>query len=134
MAFFRKKKTLNRCRGLRRYVQGLDDMRVQDMYNFLMQNKKNRVTVNHQYLSYVNAAGAVVLAVPIALAATDFDTIELSSTFARIGRQVTDWSTGGVDTSGVSVDDNGIHWDSFGNASDDGTWTNNNNNNNNNNG
>lgn len=116
----KKKMIRRRCLGARRYVQGIDDRTIDAMTDFLLQDKKNRITLSKRYMTYMDATGAAVAALPIVpLAGAVFDTITLSARNAQISTLLTN---GAYST------------DTFGRASADGTWTNNNNNNNNNNG
>ena len=114
MAFFRRRRTLKRCQTLKRYMSNLDDMRIQQMTEFLMQDKCNTVCLSKEFLTFVSASGAVALAIPAVIADEDFDTITLSSSWARVA--------------GSTKNDGTFS------GSDGGSYTNNNNNNNNNNG
>lgn len=138
MAFFKRKKTIRRCRTLATFVNGIDEAMVDRMASYLLEDKRNTVQATREYLMFVNAMGVIVYTVPITPARDDFEAIAISSSWARVAGpygQTKDSSGDGGPTidgtpSSESSDDFGS-WASFGD-SDGSDFTNNNNNNNNN--
>jgi hypothetical protein len=134
MAFFKRRKTMKRCMALQSYVHGINSDTARKMTDFLMQNKRNYICTNRQFLMFVTGAGAVALTMPISPIRNDFDSITLTCDFAQIVsapgeqpktyRSVSNTTTAGSDTATYDDDED---------SGDFGLYTNNNNNNNNNN-
>lgn len=144
MAFFKKRRTIRRCKTLASYVGGIDDELVQRMADYLLQDPRNTVQATREYLMFVSAAGTIVASKPITPLRDDFAAIAISSSWARVRNlygQMPD--NGSVGTTMYDTDhaypfdqnrsDDEGGWDSF-SDSDGSSFTNNNNNNNNNNG
>lgn len=126
MALFRKRRTIKRCRALRAYVQGIGEAQVKQMSEFLLADKRNTIVVNRQFIMFVTAAGAVAFSAPILPTGRAFDTITLSSSWAKLMGTANDGTYSGTSDSG------GGSFDDYDDDAD--VYTNNNNNNNNNNG
>ena len=145
MAFFRKRKTIRRCRTLATFVNGIDEPMVDRMARFLLEDKRNTVQVTREYLMFVTAMGVISYTVPITPARDDYEAIAISSSWAKVagpyGRADGGGDVGTTTDAGSSTyddrdGDDGApsfgSWTSFGD-SDGSDFTNNNNNNNNNN-
>ena len=57
MAFFKRRKTMKRCMALQSYVHGINSDTARKMTDFLMQNKRNYICTNRQFLMFVTGAG-----------------------------------------------------------------------------
>lgn len=123
--FFKKKRTYRRCQTLRSYVGGIDDATCARIAEFLLQDRRNRVSVNRQFLSLTDARGAAVMVLPIIPLAAGFEAIVMSNSWTKIA--------GANATGNPGFVDDPANWSTY--SDSDGTsFTNNNNNNNNNNG
>lgn len=137
MAFFKRRKTMKRCMAMQSYVHGINNDTARKMTDFLMQDKRNYICTNRQFLMFVTGAGAVALTMPISPIRNDFDSITLTRDFAQIvsapGEQPKIYrnvSNAGTSSDGTILHDN---HDDDNDSGDYGFYTNNNNNNNNNN-
>lgn len=148
MTFFKKRRTIRRCKTLASYVGGIDDELVQRMADYLLQDPRNTVQATREYLMFVSAAGTIAASKPITPLRDDFVAIAISSSWARVRNPYGQTSdNGSVGTTMYDTDhtypfdqdrndhdgDDESGWDSF-SDSDGSSFTNNNNNNNNNNG
>lgn len=84
MTFFKKRRTIRRCKTLASYVGGIDDELVQRMADYLLQNPRNTVQATREYLMFVSAAGTIVASKPITPLRDDFAAIAISSSWARV--------------------------------------------------
>lgn len=135
--FFRKRKTLRRCRTLSSYAHEIDGAFVDRMAAFLLEDKRNTIHLSREYLMFVTAAGAIVYTMPITPARDDFNAVVISSSWARVQGPYQGVDNGGVGSNIYDGDDrdhdgDGGVWSDF-SDSDGSSFTNNNNNNNNNN-
>ncbi len=128
MALFKKKRTIKRCRTLAKYVRGIDNVMVEHMSRFLLENRNNTIQVTREYLMFVTAAGVVATSVAITPLRDDFSVIVISSSWARV--QTPYGATGDIGSSTITDTDDET-WSEFSDSNGD-SFTNNNNNNNNN--
>lgn len=102
-----------------------DDATCARIAEFLLQDRRNRVSVNRQFLSLTDARGAAVMVLPIVPLAAGFEAIVMSNSWTKIAGANTTGNPGFVDDP--------ANWSTY--SDSDGTsFTNNNNNNNDNNG
>ena len=131
--FFRKRKTLRRCRTLSSYAHEIDGAFVDRMAAFLLEDKRNTIHLSREYLMFVTAAGTIVYTMPITPARDDFNAVVISSSWARVQGPYQSVDNGSVgsniyDGDDCDQDDVGV-WSDF-SDSDGSSFTNNNNNNN----
>ncbi|MBQ7400070.1 MAG: hypothetical protein IJW06_06410, partial [Clostridia bacterium] len=101
---------LSGCLEIKKYIPNLPDEKIEEMYNFLSQNEKNKISVTPEMVSFINASGetesAMVIEAPSTVALS-FDHIILGAAAYNVMHRPTSNSSGcGSSCGGCSTNNN----------------------------